>query len=118
MKIKYVSFILLVGILLFSCSKAEDEETCETTDITYTNTVSAIFDSSCALAGCHVAGNEMIAFFSLEDYENAKIAADFGRIVGAISHEEGFSVMPPSGVKLDQCNIDKIAAWVDAGAPE
>jgi len=26
--------------------------------------------------------------------------------------------MPRGGDKLDQCLIDKISAWIDAGAPE
>ena len=109
--------ILLLGILFVACGD-DDEEVCDTNDITYTNTVSSIFNNSCAVSGCHVSGNEANALFSLEGYANAKIVADFGRIVGAISHSTGFSPMPKGGNMLDQCTIDKITAWVDAGAPE
>jgi hypothetical protein len=112
-------FVLLLGLVLFSCSKDDDDDdVCDTSDITYTNTVASIMNNNCALSGCHVDGNEMVAFFSLEGYTKAKGAADFGRIVGAISHESGFSPMPKGSNKLDQCTIDQIAAWVDAGAPE
>jgi len=115
MSLKLLSSILFIGLLLIACNKEDD---CETSGITYTNTIAAVFDNSCAVSGCHVAGNEAVAFFSLEDYANSKGAADFGRIVGAISHQEDFSAMPPSGGQLDQCIIDQITAWVDAGAPE
>ena len=120
MKIKHLLFILLLGLFFVACGDDEEEmmETCETTDITYTNTVAAIFNNSCAVSGCHVNGNEAFAFFSLEGYANSKAVADFGRIVGAISHSAGFSPMPRGGAQLDQCSIDKIAAWVNAGAPE
>jgi len=80
--------------------------------------VASIFNASCAVSGCHVDGNEDNAWFSLEGYANSKASADFGRIVGAISHDTDFSPMPKNGNKLDQCTIDKISAWVSAGAPE
>jgi hypothetical protein len=114
---KVPTSVLLFGLLLFACSK-DDDDVCDTSDITYTNTIASILDNTCALSGCHVNGNEPTAFFSFEGYANAKGAADFGRIVGAISHDVGFSPMPKGFNKLDQCTIDKITAWVDAGAPE
>ena len=117
MKLPFFYSIVILGLLLIACNK-DDEDFCDTADITYTNTVASIFNSSCAVSGCHVTGNEMNAFFSLEGYENAKFVADFGRIVGAISHDPGFTPMPFNGNKLDQCSIDKIDAWVSAGAPE
>ena len=115
---KFPAFILLIGLVFFACSKDDDDDVCDTSDITYTNTISSIMNTSCALSGCHVDGNEMVAFFSLEGYAKAKGAADFGRIVGAVSHDMGFSPMPKGSEKLDQCTIDQITAWVDAGAPE
>ncbi len=116
MNLKRLSFLLLFGMLLFACGDDEDE--CNTTDITYTNTIAAIFNGSCAVSGCHIDGNEMNAWFSLEGYANAKSSADSGRLVGAVAHEEDFSPMPKNGDKLEQCAIDQITAWVADGAPE
>lgn len=116
MKFKFLSFIFILGLLFVGCGDDEDE--CDTMDVTYTNSVASIFNASCAVSGCHVDGNEMNAWFSLEGYANAKGAADFGRIVGAITHTVDFSPMPKNGDMLDQCSIDKITAWVNAGAPE
>ena len=45
-------------------------------------------------------------------------AAGFNKIVGAINHTTGFSAMPQGGDKLEQCDIDFLTAWIDAGAPE
>ena len=115
MNFKLFSLLLFFGLVLFACDK---EDLCETEDITYTNTIASILNSTCALSGCHVDGNEANAFFSFEGYTKAKGAADFGRIVGAINHEVDYSPMPKNGDKLDQCTIDQITAWVDAGAPE
>lgn len=116
MNSKLLPILLLLGFALFSCGDDEDE--CDTSDVTYTNSIASIFNASCALSGCHVDGNEANAFFSLEGYANSKAVADFGRIVGAVSHQTDFSPMPKDQDKLDQCNIDKITAWVNAGAPE
>ena len=118
MNFKAFFFLLVLGLLVIACDK-DDDDICNTTNVTYTNTVASTFNGSCAFVGCHVDGNEMNAFFSLEGYEKSKSAANFGRIVGAISHDMEFSPMPVNvDNKLDQCSIDKIAAWIDAGAPE
>lgn len=118
MNLKLLYSMLFLGLVLFGCSKDDDDDACDTSNITYTNFIGSTFDNSCATSGCHVDGNEANAFFSLEGYEKSKAAADFGRIVGAVAHETDFSPMPKGGDKLDQCTIDKITAWVDAGAPE
>lgn len=119
MDFKILSIFLLAGLLFVACNKDDDTgDPCDVSDITYTNTVAVVLNNSCAVSGCHVNGNEANAWFSLEGYDNAKASADFGRMVGAVSHDEGFSAMPKGGDKLDQCTIDKITAWVEAGAPE
>jgi hypothetical protein len=118
MDFKILSIVLFIVILLTGCSKDDDDVTCDTSDITYTNSVAAVLNNSCAVSGCHINGNEANTWFSLEGYANSKAAADFGRIEGAISHKADFSPMPKGSDKLDQCEIDKIIAWIEAGAPE
>ena len=61
MKLNTLAFLLLLGLCFAACSD-DEEEICETTNITYTNTVAAIFNSTCAVSGCHVDGNEANAF--------------------------------------------------------
>ena len=110
--------MFIMTVVLFSCDKDDTQEACDTTGITYTNTVASVFNALCALSNCHVDGNEANAKFSLEGYAKAKGAASFGRIVGAISHDANFTAMPFGSDKLDQCTIDKIAAWIADGSPE
>ena len=117
MKLKLLFALLLIG-MISACDDDDDDNACNTTDVTYTNTIATIFDGTCAVSGCHVVGNEAVAFFSLEGYANASLAASFGRMVGAVSHDEGFTPMPKDQDQLDQCSIDQITAWVAAGAPE
>ena len=119
MDFKLLSILLVMGLVFSACSNDDDDVVdCDTSNITYTNSIAAVLNSSCAVSGCHVSGNEANAWFSLEGYANAKATADFGRMVGAVSHEAEYSAMPKVGDKLDQCTIDKIIAWVNAGAPE
>ena len=117
MKLTSLVLLLLTVSLFVACSD-DQEEICETTNLSYTNEISDILNSNCALSGCHVNGNETNAFFSFQGYDNVKAAVDFGRIIGAINHEAGFSAMPKGGNMLDDCTIDKITAWINAGAPE
>lgn len=120
MNFKLLFSALLLGAVLIACNKddGEEEDPCDTSSVTYTDDIATIFNTSCAVSTCHVDGNEDKAKFSLVGYEKAKLAASFGRIVGAISHETDFTPMPYGGDKLEQCSIDKISAWINAGTPE
>jgi hypothetical protein len=109
-------FFLAFALFVWSCGKDDGDDpvvTCDTTDLTYTADIKAILNTNCALSGCH---SETEA--ALQGSMHAFVA--FGRILGAINHEEGFEAMPrPEGsAKLDDCTIDKITAWIDAGTPE
>lgn len=112
--------ILIVSTIGFvACGDNEDPMVtteCETDGVTYAADIKAIFDTNCSTANsCHGAGSQI---FPASNYEETSTAAGFGRMTGAINHEEGFSAMPPSGVKMDQCDIDKIEAWIADGTPE
>jgi len=109
-------FILPFAFFVTSCGD-DDGDTCDTTNVTYTNSVGTILNSNCATAGCHNSGS---ANGSLAGYTDAAAFASFGRIVGAINHDTGFDPMPyPTGTaKLSDCNIDKIEAWIAAGTPQ
>ena len=121
MKLKNLAFLAILGsTLLFTACDDEEmmdpADTCETEDLTYTNFAASLINGSCAVVGCHGEGTNLT--FEMHNYETAKIAVDFGRIVGAINHESGFSPMPRGGTKLNDCNIDKLTAWINDGAPQ
>lgn len=120
---KYVIYLFAFALLFTVAACGDDEAaSCDTTDVTYTNTVKAIFDNNgCADAGCHPSTAGVFSLATYEDYTNF-VGKD--RIIGAIKWETGFSPMPKDsttntgGMKLADCDIEKIEAWIDAGSPE
>jgi hypothetical protein len=53
----------------------------------------------------------------LEGYSNVKAKVTDGRLFGAINHSPGYAPMPDGQPKMDQCDINKVKTWIDAGAP-
>ena len=115
-------------ILLTACSKSNEEDlnnnpggggnnpgTCVTTNMKYSTDIAPIIRGNCF--ACHSNASASISGFSLEGHSNLKAKVDEGRLVGAITHASGFAAMPQGGAKLSDCNINKIIAWVNAGAP-
>ena len=111
---KKVSLFLIVAsaLVILSCSK---DSTCNTTGVTYTNTVKAIFDKSCIGSGCHNTGSPN---GSLVNYADSKAFPNLAKMVGALKQESAFSAMPKTGSKLDDCSISQVAAWIAAGTPQ
>ncbi|RME13709.1 MAG: hypothetical protein D6799_07825 [Bacteroidetes bacterium] len=87
---------------------------CDTTNVTYTNTIKAIFDNNCI--GCHNAYSPA-GGYALDSYMGSKICAQSGRLMGSIQWLSGYSPMPKGGNKLSDCNIKKIQKWINAGMP-
>ena len=113
-----VVLLLASACIVVSCGDDEEEpETCETTGLTYDNYAKAFLASNCVSSGCHDA-DAVNTIGNYENYEDTKTAFEFGRVKGAINHEDGFSNMPKGEAKLDDCSIDKLSAWIDAGLPE
>lgn len=88
---------------------------CVTTGVGYQATVLPIIQNNCYI--CHSQsvrqGNVV-----LEGYANLKAYADNQKLLGVIKHQQGFPQMPQGQPKLGDCNIAKIAAWIEAGAPD
>ena len=78
--------------------------------VSFSKTIYPIVSSSCAVSGCHVTGRQLP---TLETY--AQISSNAERIKARTSN----GTMPPasSGIVLSKEEIDDIACWVDAGAP-
>lgn len=118
-QLKLLPFYIL--ILAFSCTnKKEDPEVvvtpslCDTENITYSGFVEPLLISHCV--NCHndvtTSGN-----VDLSTHAQVKVSADNGDLYGAISHQENYTPMPFSQDKLPECDIAKIKAWIDQGAP-
>lgn len=89
-------------------------EACDTTNISYQLHIKPIFDQSCA--PCH-SGSGPSGGLLLTNYTNRADAVLNNQVLPRINHRNGLPVMPPSGVKLDDCKLKQIDAWVAAGLP-
>jgi hypothetical protein len=109
------------ALLFFSCTYDAEEElyppngSCNTSNVTYSATVSGLLGSYGCLS-CH-SGSAPEGNINLQGYTNVKAIASGGRLYGAINHSPGFHPMPEGAPKMNACDINKIKAWIDAGAP-
>lgn len=89
---------------------------CDTTAISFNDDILPIFNTSC-VKSCHNP-TDLQGGISLTSYDEISQETKFGQVIPRINHDPGYSVMPPGGVKLSQCSLDKITAWVNAGYPD
>lgn len=118
---KKITFLILSVLTLVGCYYDKEEElygangACSTEGVTYSITVAGLLNSYGCL-GCH-AGPIPEGNINLQGYTNVQAVAASGRLYGAISHAPGFQPMPKGGNKMSSCDINRIKAWIDAGAP-
>jgi hypothetical protein len=112
-------FFLLLAVATTGCyyDNEEDLYNCslDAASTKYSTSISNILNAY-GCTGCHVApvpsGN-----IDLSNYAGLKVVANDGRLYGAITHAPGFEPMPQGAAKMNGCDIKKIKAWIDAGAP-
>ena len=117
---KKILIALVAGIFMLSSCYYHKEDllygsNCDTTNVTYSSTMRGLLNNYGCL-GCHV-GNNPSGGINLETYDNIKTVIDNGRLYGAITHSAGFKPMPDGAAKMNPCDINKVKAWIDAGAP-
>lgn len=113
-----VLFILIV--MTPACSTdSEDEivppDDCDLENVTYSETIAPIMAASCN--GCH-SGASPSAGIITDNYEDLRVIALSGQLVGSVNHEQGFSPMPQGQPQLGECPREQIATWVNDDAPE
>jgi hypothetical protein len=110
---------ILLGLTFFSCEKNAATPqvvsgNCNTTNITYKNTMQSIISYDCAYSkGCHAAGS---IYPDFSTYAGLKYYADNGQL-----YEQLFISrrMPPSPQPLlDNCTLNQINAWINTGTPQ
>ncbi len=117
-KKKIVTAFLFVGTFA-NCTYNVEEElygACSTAGVTYSVTIKNILDNN-TCTSCH-GGVFPSGNISLENYPAVRTQALNGKLFGAVNHSPGFSAMPQGGSKINPCEIAKIKAWIDAGAPQ
>jgi mono/diheme cytochrome c family protein len=125
-KFVFVAISLLVCVIIFQgCfyDKADQQYpstgSCDTTGIAYSVEIKAILDANCKT--CHD-GTASISGIDLYNYQTiSSLALDgqftYGTLLSAVMHKGGAPTMPQTGPMLQDCDINKIAAWVHSGAP-
>ena len=114
-----ISGLLFLLVLLTGCYYDNEEElyncSVDPAATKFSTTVKSIFTSYGCL-GCH-SGGVPSGGIDLSSHGGVKSVVDNGRLYGAITHSPGFVPMPQGGAKMAGCDIRKIKAWIDAGAP-
>lgn len=115
---------LLIGLfaamfMMSGCYYDVEEELyptleCDTQQLSFSNDILPIIQDHCYQ--CHSQNNNLGAGIVLEGYNNLITFAENGQLLGAIKHQSGFSPMPKNAPQLPMCNIEKIEAWINAGA--
>lgn len=124
-KISAILPLALSGIILAGLSGCyyDKEEilypggNCDTTNVTYSVTVSGIMNANCTVCHSTSSANANGGGIQLDSYSKLKVYVDNGTLMGSINHAGGYSPMPKNATKLSSCDISKIQAWVNAGAP-
>ena len=116
----YQCIFLLSFLTFISCTNKKGQElevpaNCTTGTVSYTTMVGPILmNNGCTF--CHVSVSPP-GGVNLTTYEGVKVVAQNGRLFGAITHSAGFAPMPRGDAKINACDIAKIKAWIDSGAP-
>ncbi|GAB4429328.1 MAG: hypothetical protein OHK0039_47950 [Bacteroidia bacterium] len=92
----------------------DDTGTCDTATVTYAGTIRPLMQTYCT--GCH-SGTAPSGGIDLTTHTSVKTVADNGSLYGAVARQAGFAPMPQGGNPLPDCDIDQLAAWIGAGAP-
>ena len=92
----------------------DSQGTCNTTNVSYSGFVAPLLTTYCI--GCH-SGGAPSGGITLNTHGGVQTVAQNGRLVGAITWASGYQPMPLGSAKLSDCNIEKIKAWVNDGAP-
>jgi hypothetical protein len=87
---------------------------CDTANSTFSAVVQPALQTYGCI-GCH-SGAAPSGNVLLNTYANVKTYVQNGKLYGSITHSAGFSAMPQGGNKMSTCAINKIKAWIDAGA--
>jgi hypothetical protein len=119
---KVLAVSALIAFICITCYYDNEEylypelnNACDTTSVTFSGTISVILSNNCL--SCH--SNSTAANFGnniqLEDWVDVKSRNQ--AVLGSIKYESGFSRMPKSGAKLNNCLISQFTIWVNNDAP-
>lgn len=116
---------IIIGFTSSGCYYDVDEElnpkdttsVCDTTALNFEK-ISAVFAQGTCL-DCHT-GATASGGLDLSTYAGTSLylASSSATFVYRIKDAGPDEIMPPSGTKLNDCNVSKIKAWINAGFPQ
>ena len=120
MKTKLFFLVFIISIINAGCYYDKEQELyganpCDTNNVSYSGTVAGLINNYGCL-GCHSESSPS-ANINLANYAGVKTRVTDGSLLGSINHSPGFTPMPQGAGKLSICDISRIKAWIDAGAP-
>ena len=113
-----IASLFILVIMTPACSSDSEDEVapdCDLENVTYSGTIAPIMAASCN--GCH-SGASPSAGIITDNYEDLRVIALSGQLLGSVNHEQGFSPMPQGQPQLGECPREQIATWVNDDAPE
>jgi hypothetical protein len=118
----FLAFILL-AFTFVSCTYSKKEvdypivTTCDTANVKFSADFLPLLTSKCNTSGCHNSSDQAGGWI-LDTYNGVKDVIDNGngRLLKSIQQDGTVSAMPKGGAKLSDCEINKIQAWINAGA--
>jgi hypothetical protein len=85
---------------------------CDSNKFSFANAIRPLLDKNCV--GCHN-GSTLAGGYNFQTYDGFKVAAQSGRLLGAIKHQSGYSPMPKGGAQLSSCEIRQVEKWIANG---
>lgn len=116
--------VLLFTMLSNSACKSDNAEqlnskvTCDTTEVLFSRDVLPILKVNCTDLGCHTSSNPN-GSIELQNYTGVQNSVTGNKLMNALNqiYPSGSSKnMPPSGSKLNACDLNKIQVWINRGA--
>jgi hypothetical protein len=115
---------MAIIVVTFTACKKENEENlinqqggpvaCDTVDMKYTVDILPILVNRCY--ECHGNGLSQNGV-NFDTYDNVKRKVDDNELINVIKHTAGYPAMPFGKPMLPSCEINKIQAWINEGAP-
>ncbi len=118
-----LSLAIIMAVLMLSSNSCyyDNEEylypnpvECDVSNVTYSGTIAPVLNNFCN--SCHNSNTPSDGIIT-DNYNDLQTIINDGRFRGVINHLPGYSPMPKGGNKLNDCDLAKIDAWIDAGAP-
>lgn len=125
-----ITLLKLISLFLFcsfiSCTFQNEEESftvpiCDSLSVdrdtinVYYQDLTYIFTDVCAQ--CHNTNFTYRPGINMDSYENVVASMNTGKALPAIKHEGNYK-MPYNQPKLSDCEIQKIAIWIEKGMPK